>query len=235
MSQSQRSESQYLVSQHDESLIDPDILQSDDFLDFSSQAGPTVASFSECSLPPIRSVFTIRAPQSLRRVGKHLQKYWILFNEDITDHNMETSRKSFVEWWLKTEFGKKESLQKSIQWQGKHKTSNVWDHFDQVAHEKTGEPKVMCRHCQTVLIHPSYRRAGTSPMKTHLKSTACVKPSGSKKQDISQLLQNMVCLSLYSRLSKLVYLTYTLYIFSRIHKYLLRLISLPFNKRFLNL
>lgn len=195
MPRSQYSESQYSVSQHAESFLDPDILQSDDFFDFSSQAGQTTTSFSEHSLPPIRPHFTVSAPESLHRVGKHLQKHWILFNDNIIDPNMEISRKSFVEWWLKTEFGEKEDLQKSIQWQSKQKTSNVWDCFDQVAHEKTGEPKVMCKRCLAVLAHPSHRRAGTSPMKIHLRGITCAKPSGSKKQSIDQLLQNMVCLS----------------------------------------
>jgi hypothetical protein len=93
-----------------------DILQSDDFLDFLSQAGRTTTSFSDYSLPPIRHYYTIRAPESLRRVSKHLQKHWILFNDNLTDPDMESSRKSFVEWWLKTESGEKEDLQTSIQW-----------------------------------------------------------------------------------------------------------------------
>lgn len=235
MPRSQHSDSQYLASQYAESFIDPDILQSDDFLDFPSQAGRTTTSFSDYSLPPIRHRDTVRAPESLRRVGKHLQKHWILFNDNLTDPDMESSRNSFVEWWLKTEFGEKEDLQKSIQWQSKQKTSDVWGCFDQVAHEKTGEPKVMCRRCQAVLVHPSHRRAGTSPMKIHMKSIICAKPSGSKKQGIDQLLQNMVCLSLRARPSKLGSFTYTSYIFSRIRRYLPHSISLPFNKRFLNL
>ncbi|KAJ6088403.1 hypothetical protein N7486_009664, partial [Penicillium sp. IBT 16267x] len=138
----------------------------------------TIPSFSDYSLPPIRRRDTIRAPESLRRVGKHLQKHWILFNDNVTDPDIESYRKRFIEWWLKIEFGEKEDLQ------NKQKTSDVWDCFDQVAHKKTGEPKVMCRRCQAVLIHLSHRRAGTSPMKIYMKSIICTKPSGLRKQGI---------------------------------------------------
>jgi hypothetical protein len=195
MSQSQHSDSQYLASQYAESFIDPDILQPDGFLDFPSQAGSTSTPLSDYSLPPIRHR-TVRAPESLRRVGKHLQKHYVLFNNNPTDPDMESSRKQFIEWWLKTEFGEKKDLQKSIQWESKQKTSDVWDCFDQVAHEKTGEPKVMCRRCQAILVHPSHRRAGTSPMKIHMKSITCAKPPVLKKQGIDQLLRDMVSLPL---------------------------------------
>lgn len=109
---------------------------------------------------------------------------------------MESSRKKFIEWWLKTEYGEKKDLQKSIQWESKQKSSDIWDCFDPVAHEKTGGPKVMCRRGQAILVHPSHRRAGTSPMKIHMKSTTYAKPPVLKKQGIDQLLRDMVGLSL---------------------------------------
>jgi hypothetical protein len=96
MPRSQHLDSQYLESQYTESFIDPDILQSDDFLDFLSQVGRTTTSFSDYSLPPIRYRYTVRAPESLRRVGKHLQKHWILFNDNLTDPVMDSSRKSLL-------------------------------------------------------------------------------------------------------------------------------------------
>jgi hypothetical protein len=74
---------------------------------------------------------------------------------------MENSRIQFVKWWLKTEFGSKKETQDTIHWDGKKK-SDLWESFEQVAHEKTGEPKVMCKRCQTILVHPHHRRAGSS-------------------------------------------------------------------------
>jgi hypothetical protein len=54
----------------------------------------------------------------------------------------------------------------------------------------------MCKRCQSVIIHPAHRRAGCSPMKTHLASAVCVKPRTlkGKRQGIDQLLQDLVSL-----------------------------------------
>lgn len=56
---------------------------------------------------------------------------------------------------------------------GKKKKSDVWEHFEQIAHERTGEPKVMGKYCSTVLAHPNHKRAGTSALKTYLKGNTC--------------------------------------------------------------
>ncbi|KAJ5580904.1 hypothetical protein N7450_007205, partial [Penicillium hetheringtonii] len=91
-----------------------------------------------------------------------------------------------------TEFSEKNNLQKSIQWQSKQKISDIWDYFDQIAYKKTDEPKIMCRCCQAVLVYPSHHRAEISPMKIYMKSIIYAKSSGSKKQNIDQLLQNII-------------------------------------------
>jgi hypothetical protein len=108
---------------------------------------------------------------------------------------MDETRKQFVEWWLMTEFGAKKELQKSVYWDSNLKKSDVWESFDQVANAKTGEPKVICKRCQNVIIHPGVKRAGPSPMKAHLSSTVCVQPRTTTKQGINQLLQEIVRLS----------------------------------------
>lgn len=108
---------------------------------------------------------------------------------------MDESRKYFVEWWLMTEFGAKKELQKSVHWDSHLKKSDVWESFDQVANAKTGQPKVMCKRCQNVIVHPGVNRAGPSPMKAHLTSAGCVKPRKTAKQGINQLLREMVGLS----------------------------------------
>lgn len=80
----------------------------------------------------------------------------------------EHTRTDFTNWWLQTEFGMNKDIQNNIHWDHK-KRASVWEYFDQVAHERTGEPKVMCKRCHTVLVHPNVRRGGTSPIKAHLK------------------------------------------------------------------
>jgi hypothetical protein len=193
MSQSNASESQYEASQYAESFIDPDLLQSDDFPNIpSSQVTTDSTPFSDFSLPPRYH----HAPDLLKRVGKPFQRFYILYNNTPEDPKMETSRRDFVEWWLKTEYGLKQELRKSIKWDNNQKKSDVWPSFDQVAHEKTGEPKVMCKRCQNVIIHPGHRRAGCSPMKAHLNSTICIKPQKLKGKGIDQLLRDSVSLQL---------------------------------------
>ncbi|KAJ6001045.1 hypothetical protein N7481_001454 [Penicillium waksmanii] len=111
---------------------------------------------------------------------------------------MDTSRTQYVEWWLTTEFGQKKDLRRTINWDSDQKKSAAWSSFDQVAHSKTGEPKVMCKRCCAVVIHPGYKRSGPSPMKNHLTSAQCAKPQLKKtsKQGIDKLLRNMAFMAI---------------------------------------
>ncbi|KAJ6084352.1 hypothetical protein N7486_011152 [Penicillium sp. IBT 16267x] len=126
--------SQSQASFYSESFIDPDLLQSDDPPDRpSSQLTQTSIPASDFTYPLRHS----RAPDSLTRVGPTLRRFWILYNSDA---EMENSQIQFVKWWLKTEFSSKKETQDTIHWDGKKK-SDLWESFEQVAHEKTGEPK----------------------------------------------------------------------------------------------
>lgn len=195
MSYSQASGSQYDASQYDNSFTDPNLLQSDEFSEvLSSQIIAQSTPFSDLP-PPSRYP---RAPDSLQRVGKPFQPPYILYDCDKTNPMMETSRIQFVEWWLMTEFGSKKELQKSIRWDTIQKKSDVWSSFDQVANARTGEPKVMCNRCQSVVVHPKFNRSGPSPMKNHLNSAYCTQPRKTTKQGIDQLLREMVSLSIIS-------------------------------------
>lgn len=73
---------------------------------------------------------------------------------------------------------------------GWEKTSVLWEHFEQVAHEKTGEPKVMCKRCFTTLTHPGHKRTGTSALKAHLKGGTCRLET--KRRGIDQLIRDSV-------------------------------------------
>lgn len=205
MSYSQDSGSQYGVSHYTNSFIDPELLQSNDFPGdaISSQfVTHSNSVFEDPSLPR----YTL-PPTSLQRVGKPLQQHYILYNGDKANSTMDTSRTQFVEWWLTTEFGLKKDLRRTINWDSDQKKSAAWSSFDQVAHSKTGEPKVMCKRCCAVVIHPGYKRSGPSPMKNHLKSAQCAKPQFQKtsKQGIDKLLQNMVCLPFNKSISLLIF------------------------------
>lgn len=168
---------------YSDSFIDPDILPSDDFPDLPSSQ-PTITSIpnSYFTPPPQLSY----APKSLERIGPTLQKIWVLYT---SEPEMEDSRKQFVEWWLTTGYGKNPERHGTLHWDGK-KTSEIWQNFEQVAHEKTGQPKVMCRRCLTTLTHPGYKRAGTSTLQHHLKGGAC--RADRMKKGIDQLIRDSV-------------------------------------------
>lgn len=173
MSQSQQ-------SQFSDSFYEPDFLHSDNtqhILD--SQQTTLSTSDSDFIFPPPRP----RLPETLTRVGPSFRKNWILYSD--------MSKDDFVRWWLQTDFGSKKELQDTIHWDGK-RSSSYWDQFDQVADEKTGQPKVMCKHCFNVLVHPGYRRAGLSPMKAHLKGAACQRMVPKQQKGIDQLIQDSV-------------------------------------------
>jgi hypothetical protein len=175
--------SQSQASLYSDSFIDPDIPQSDDLPDLPSSQ-PTVTSIpiSHFTPPPRLS----HAPKSLERIGPTLRKFWILYP---SESEMEHSRKQFVEWWLTTGFGMNPQCRDGLHWDGKKK-SDLWENFEQVAHEKTGEPKVMCKHCFSTLAHPGHKRAGTSALKTHLKGGSCRK--NKKRRGIDQLIRDSV-------------------------------------------
>jgi hypothetical protein len=182
--------SQSQASFYSDSLLDPDLPQSDDLPDLPRRQ-PTAASIppSDFTLP---LQYSPQAPDSLERVGPIFRKFWILYS---SNPEMEYSRNQFVEWWLKTRFGSKKDGREHLHWDGKKK-SDLWESFEQVAHEKTGEPKVMCKRCQNVIVHLGHRRAGCSPIKAHLNSNICIKPRKLKRQGIDQLLRDLVSLQL---------------------------------------
>ncbi|KAJ6061250.1 hypothetical protein N7444_001946, partial [Penicillium canescens] len=120
---------------------------------------------SQTLLTSVSQVSSLTAPPSLLRVCLPLQQYWVLYSSKPSSE-MDESRKSFT---LSVGTGK-----------------NIWDNFNQVAHEKTGKPKVMCTTCLCTLVHPRYRRPESSPMNAHMKAGPCTrKPT----QRVDQLLK----------------------------------------------
>ncbi|KAJ5300236.1 hypothetical protein N7508_007519 [Penicillium antarcticum] len=121
----------------------------------------------------------ISDPESLRRVGPDRKKIYVLYND--------MSKEQFIAWWLQTQYATVEGNGKRINWKSKH-SSEVWDNFDQVAHQLTGEAKVMCRRCGKVLPHPQEKGDGTNSMKRHLGSNSCrrVTSDQSQQQGIQQ-------------------------------------------------
>lgn len=119
-------------------------------------------------------------PDCLTRVGPDKHKRYVLYS------NSEMERDTFVDWWLKIDYG----MKKRINWDTRHQ-SDCWKQFEQVADTKTGKPAVMCKHCGAILEHPASCRHGTSSMNKHLKGVLCRK-SMAKKPNIKQLMENAV-------------------------------------------
>lgn len=120
-------------------------------------------------------------PESLARVGQHRIKEYVLYSD--------MSKKEFIEWWLETDYGRKQH----IRWDGRHQ-SKCWNHFDQVAQIKTGEPKVICKICLRTLIHPQMSRQGTSTMNKHTSGVNCRNIAGSagKQKGIKDAIRSAV-------------------------------------------
>lgn len=123
---------------------------------------------------------------TLRRVGPHRRKNWILYESDL--------EREFLGWWEKTEYGQKLNGdgQSQIKWSTESRHADVWKHFDQVADIDSGRPRVFCQACLTLLDHPQYKKNGTSAMSRHQKSNSCRKGKkrGSHQALISDSLQN---------------------------------------------
>lgn len=128
------------------------------------------------------------APRDLVRIGPPLQRVWVLYN---AHPDMEDSRKQFVKWWLTTGYGKQCEGQSNMHWDGKKKAT-VWQGFEQVAHEQSGQPKVMCKECKATLAHPAAKRAGTSSLQHHFAKGGCRVQKVAKK-GVNQMLQEAVC------------------------------------------
>ena len=121
-------------------------------------------------------------PDTLQRVGPTKTKGYVLYTE--------MSRDAFIEWWLKTDFGR----QKRINWDGRHQ-AGCWKHFEQVADGKTGKPNVMSIQCNKILDHPANSHFGTSTMNRHIKGVNCRK-SLTKRPNIKHLMENAVRIDL---------------------------------------
>jgi hypothetical protein len=95
--------------------------------------------------------------------------------------------RNFVDWWLKTQYGTKPASN-SMKWDRKRQSSEIWVSLQQVASLQTGEPKVMCIHCNTLLVHPNWKATGTNTVRRHLQSCLI----RVKRPSIQHLMQKAV-------------------------------------------
>lgn len=80
----------------------------------------------------------------------------------------------FMEWWQQTSwFVERARLtlnrKNAMSWDSDRRTSAMWKEAIQVALWETGEPKILCRHCDAAYAHPAASRTGTGNMNLHLK------------------------------------------------------------------
>src|SRR5271156_4146061 len=160
--------------------IDPQLFSPE--LSFSQQSNGSTPN------PEFRQPLII--PSSLERVGPKRVKQYVLYKA--------MNRQDFIEWWIQTQHGgelnKLNTEEKEkVKWDGDGLSSDVWQHFHQVAHKNTGEPKVMCKRCGKILNHPHSSGHGTNAMKRHWEKTkACNKASTTNQVTLSGFLQKQV-------------------------------------------
>ena len=131
-------------------------------------------------LPNSQQTESQTIPSSLERVGNRM-KSWVRYTNMTKD--------DFVNWWLNTQYGSKLEA-KRVSWDRKSYSSDIWAHFDQIAHSSTGQPKVICKQCSKILDHPTYTTNGTNALRRHWKKGNC-KPAA-EQSNIQQLIQQIV-------------------------------------------
>jgi hypothetical protein len=94
----------------------------------------------------------------------------------------------FYNWWRQTIFGIKEP---KFKWNNTGRQSDKWDYFHEVAVVSTGEPRLCCKHCSRILLHPEVkvpdkRRQGTKTLRDHIESKKCGLISSARSSNYSQ-------------------------------------------------
>jgi hypothetical protein len=137
---------------------------------FSSSADPPVDHALSGPEPLPACLITLPGPTKRDSVVKFPSP-----NDYPSTEEFMHARDTFQEWWNETKWGKKQDdlLKKMKMKWGGEKRSSAWNHFDEVATQSLGEPKVRCKHCYTLLHHPSSEHTGTTTMRSHPSSQKC--------------------------------------------------------------
>lgn len=85
------------------------------------------------------------------------------------------NKNDFVITRLRTEATTTTGLrQKKVRWDTKHSTE-IWQHFDQVANYINGEAMVMCRRCGKTIPYSGRTANGTNSINRHFMAGTCIK------------------------------------------------------------
>jgi hypothetical protein len=116
-------------------------------------------------------------------------QYYVIYDENKKD--------LFNSWWDNT--SAKQLIASSDkkfhhpQWNNRLRTSATWKQFHQVAEHPSGTPKIICKICDTVLLHPTYTSHGTQGMNRHATSIQCKKvQKGNPNSDIVSAMVSTV-------------------------------------------
>lgn len=104
---------------------------------------------------------------------------------------------NFLKWWLQQLWVRRliriqtmnqpAQIIKKLNWDSNLRKSSSWSRFWQAAHQKTGEPALICQHCSANLAHPNAKGTGTSSLQKHLQSSQCARKAKSLKGRGQQL------------------------------------------------
>jgi hypothetical protein len=109
----------------------------------------------------------VPVPSALQTVNVGSQCY-VIYDENKKD--------IFNNWWDNTSAKQLIAADKKFhhpQWSNRLRTSTAWKQFHQAAQNPSGTPKIICKICDTVLLHPTYTSHGTQGMNRHATSTQC--------------------------------------------------------------
>lgn len=115
----------------------------------------------------------------------------------------QSKKDLFYLWWDQT-IAKDLIADKKFrhpQWSNPHRTSSAWKQFHQVAESPSGTPKITCKICDTVLLHPTYTSHGTQGMNRHAASVQCKQTRKRKPNAENGIISAMVSISMTQRSS----------------------------------
>ena len=78
---------------------------------------------------------------------------------------------------------------KNPRWGHGRKSAPVWEHFEEGATIRNGEPRVLCKRCRISMGHGSAGSSGTSSMRSHANSLKCRTAAGRDQVQQQRLTQ----------------------------------------------
>ena len=121
-------------------------------------------------------------PETLRR--HHKINGLVLWPHDDEDPTIGEQQKSFLKWWNLSAAAiaianKKGKFKIQMRWGSIN--GELGSNFSEAATVRDGQPKLICKRCDTVIVNPRPSNQGNQGMKHHLESKQCLAAATKEK------------------------------------------------------